>query len=115
MNKIIEMIELYGNNINIPWFWIQCKTFVEKQLKGGVGHRQSRFQAADLKYDYDDVIFSMVFAYINAEAHNRFEPRRISESKSQKVMVRYVQNRDTNFVMTKAQVNEKGEVVKYLR
>jgi len=115
MNKIIEMIELYANNINVPWFWIQCKTFVEKELKGAVGHRQSRFQAADLKYDYDDVIFSMVFAYINAEAHSRFEPRKISEVKSRKVTTRYVQNRDTGWQMKLAQVNEKGEVVKYMK
>jgi hypothetical protein len=114
MNKIIEMIELYANNINVPWFWIQCKTFVEKELKGGVGHRQSRFQAADLKYDYDDVIFSMVFAYINAEAHNRFEPRKISEAKSKKVFTRYVQTRETGFQLKKAQVNENGEVLKYI-
>ncbi len=88
---------------------------MEKEIKGAVGHRQSRFQAADLKYDYDDVIFSMVFAYINAEAHSRFEPRQISHVKSKRVTTKYVQNRDTGFAMKLAQVNEKGEVVKYLK
>tara|TARA_R100000995_G_scaffold84922_1_gene65891 strand:- start:14785 stop:16809 length:2025 start_codon:yes stop_codon:yes gene_type:complete len=113
-NRIIEMIELYADNIYIPWFWIQCKTFVEKSLKGTTSHRQSRFQAADLKFDFDDVIFSITYAYINADAHNRFEPRKISGAKSNKVFTKYVQNRETNFQMRLAQVNDKGEVVKYL-
>jgi len=112
-NKIIEMIDVYAKNIYILWFWLQCKTFVEKPLKGNNLLRHSRYQAADLKYDYDDVIFSTVFSYICAEAFGRFEPQEISKSKSSSRMKRYVQNRETNWKLKLAEVDENGKVLRY--
>ena len=109
------MMESYSSNIFIPWIFLQLKTFVEKDLKSTTG-RQTRFQAADMRYDHDDVIFSAVFAYINAKAHSKYEPEVISGEKTKKFEVRRVQNRTTNFELRKAKVNiSTNEVVRYLQ
>lgn len=113
-NKIIELIDLYSENIYILWFWLQCKTFVEKSLKSTNTVRQSRYQAADLKYDYDDVIFSVDFSYICSEAFSRYEPREISTAIAKKKHRRYVQNRDTNWKLRLAEVDDNGKVLKYI-
>ena len=114
-NKIIEMIDAYAENIFIPWFFFQLKTFVQKDLKGSATHRQTRFQAADLKYDYDDGIFSLGFAYINAQAHSRYEPKMINEVQQQTRKIKYVQNSETGWKLRLAEVNEKGKIIRYIR
>lgn len=115
MAKMEELIECFGDNIDIPWFWIQAKTFVEKDLKSSNTHRQTRYQAADPRYDYDDVLFSGVIAYINAVSHARFEPVNMaSQNAGKKTHVRYVQNHATNYRQRRALVNDLGEVVKYM-
>lgn len=114
-NKIIELIDLYSENIYILWFWLQCKTFVEKPLNTQNQLRQSRFQAADLKYDYDDVIFGIDFSYICSEAFSRFEPREIQSSTGKKIRRMYVQNSDTNWKTKLAEVDENGKVLRYIR
>jgi hypothetical protein len=113
-NKIIEMVDAYAPNIFIPWFFEQLKTFVEKELKGSQSHRQTRFQAADLKYDYDDGIFSMAFAYINAQAHSRFEPRRVDAEEESTRQIRLVQSAETQWRLKRALVNSNGKVIRYL-
>jgi hypothetical protein len=113
--KMEEMAESYADNINIPWVWNQFKTFVEKDLKSTNSHRQTRYQAADLRYDYDDCLFSADFAYINALSHARHEPVNIaSEMSGRKVFTRYVQSHETGYRMKLAQVDEKGRIVKIL-
>lgn len=113
-NNIIEMIESYADNIYIPWLFLQLKTFVEKDLSSQSG-RQTRYQAADMRYDYDDAIFSSVFAYINAKIHSRYDPEKLDETTEKKNEVRWVQTRDSNFKLVKALVNKKtGKVVRYL-
>jgi hypothetical protein len=114
-NKIIEMVDAYAPNIFIPWFFEQLKTFVEKDLKGAQSHRQTRFQAADLKYDYDDGIFSMVFAYINAQSHSRFIPRRVDEEEMVTRQIKYVQNEKTGWKLRLAEVNSKGKIIRFIR
>jgi hypothetical protein len=113
-NKIIEMTDSYAGNIFIPWFFIQLKTFVEKDLRSANTHRQTRFQAADLKYNYDDVIFSMVFAYINAQSHSRYEPRRVDEQEEGKRLTRFVQSAETGWKLRLAQVDKNGKVLRYM-
>ena len=113
-NRIIEMIDVHHKNIFILWFWLQCKTFVEKPLKGNSLVRQSRFQAADLKYDYDDVIFSTVFSNICATAFERYEPKEIFNPNGIRKHRRYVQNRETNFKLRLAEVDGNGKVLRYI-
>lgn len=113
-NKIIEMVDAYADNIFIPWFWTQLKTFVEKDLRSGNTQRQTRYQASDLKYDFDDVIFSMVLSYINAQSHSKYEPRQIDAAEQKTKNVRYVQNQETGWRMKLAEVDGKGKVIKYI-
>jgi hypothetical protein len=114
--KAEEMLDAYGDRIDIPWLWEQLKTFVEKDLRSQNSHRQTRYQAADARYDYDDAIFAITFAYINAISHAKYEPENIkSEGLDKKVTVRYVQSKETNFRMKLARVDAKtGKVLKIL-
>ena len=111
--KIEELIDAYSENIDIPWFWEQLKTFVEKDLKQGQGHRQTRYQAADMRYNYDDIIFAIAFAYINAISHAKKEPMNIrSENLKQKVEKRYMCNAQTGFRKILCDVDSSGRIVK---
>ena len=113
--KTEEMLEGYGDQIDVPWLWEQLKTFVEKDLKSQSSHRQTRYQAADFRYDYDDAIFAITFAYINAQAHAKYEPENIKrDGQDQQTIRRYVQNKETNFRKRLAVVDMSGKVVKYI-
>ena len=116
ISKLEELLDAYADRIDVPWFWEQLKTFVEKDLKSQTSHRQTRYQAADPRYDYDDSIFSIVFSYINAVAHAKYEPENIKNIDQQKnVTVRYVQSKETNYRMKLARVDSKtGKIVKIL-
>lgn len=114
--KVEEMIDAYGINIDVPWIWEQLKTFVEKDLKSSTSHRQTRYQAADTRYDYDDAIFAIGFAYINAQAHARYEPENIkSQDKETHVVTKYIQSKETNYRMKLAKVDKRtGRILKIL-
>lgn len=114
--KLEELLEAYMYNIDIPWFWEQLKTFVEKDLKSTTSHRQTRYQAADPRYDYDDSIFAITFAYINSIAHARYEPENVkAEGGLPNVEIRFVQNKETNYRIKKARVDKTtGKVLKIL-
>lgn len=114
--KTEEFLDAYGDRIDVPWLWEQLKTFVEKDLKSQNASRQTRYQASDLRYDYDDVIFSITYAYINAVAHAKYEPENISgESEGKQVYVRYVQSKETNYRMRLARVDKNGKVLKIIK
>ena len=114
--KTEEMVDTYANSIDIPWIWEQLKTFVEKDLKSSNSHRQTRYQAADTRYDYDDAIFSITFAYINAQSHSRYEPENVKTmSGKNKVITRYVQSKETNYRMKLARVDkDTGKILKII-
>lgn len=114
--KTEEMLDAYSENIDVPWLWEQLKTFVEKDLKSQNSHRQTRYQAADTRYDYDDAIFAITFAYINALAHVRYEPQNIkTNSADSQVITKYVQSKETNFRMKLARVDKNtGKILKIL-
>jgi len=116
INKLIEMIESHVDNIYIPWFFIQLKTFIEKDLSGVSSGRETRYQAADLRYDFDDVIFAMVFAYINAECNQQHFPKFLGESNpiAKKRKMRYVQDSRTNWQQRLAEVDDEGKVIRYV-
>jgi len=114
--KTEEMLDAYSENIDVPWLWEQLKTFVEKDLKSQNSHRQTRYQAADTRYDYDDAIFAITFAYINALAHVRYEPQNIkTNSSDSQVITKYVQTKETNYRMKLARVDKNtGKILKIL-
>jgi hypothetical protein len=114
--KAEEMIDAYGVNIDVPWIWEQLKTFVEKDLKSSTSHRQTRYQAADTRYDYDDAIFAITFAYINAQSHAKYEPENIrGESGEKYIVMRYVQSKETEYRMKLARVDARtGKILKIM-
>lgn len=113
--KMEEVFESYGDGINVVWIWEQLKTFVEKDLASTNTHRQTRYQAADTRYNYDDCLFSLVFAYINAVSHAKLEPVNMANADNgKKILTRYVQNHETNYRQRLAQVDEIGKVLKYI-
>jgi hypothetical protein len=115
LGKMQEMVDCHAANLDIPWLWKQFETFVEKDLNSASTHRQTRYQAADMRYDYDDVLFGTTFAYINAMSHAKYEPTNLNDDSLQrKVFTRRVQNRQTNFVPKMAEVDEKGNIIRIL-
>lgn len=120
ITKLTEMIDVYGDNIHAMPFWVQLKTFVEKSLvpKSGTMQQQtqrlSRYQAADLSRDYDDIIFAITFAYINSLAHDRIDPKEDArEGGGEKLQLRYVMNAQTGYAQRLAYVNSKGKIVRF--
>ena len=108
INKVIEMLGSYCGHIHIREFFTQLKTFVEKSTPSG----KTRYQAQDLKYYYDDVIFAIVYAYLAAECYAHLVPRTISEQKKrQKTKSRYVRTAD--FGLRIAETNKKGRIKRY--
>ena len=115
LGKMQEMVDCHAANLDIPWLWKQFETFVEKDLNSASTHRQTRYQAADMRYDYDDVLFSTTFAYINAMSHAKYEPTNLNDDSLQrKVFTRRVQNRQTNFIPKMAEVDERGNIIRIL-
>lgn len=117
IQHLMELLDLYIDNIYIPWFFLQCKTFIEKDLKsGGTNLRNTRFQAADLRYDYDDVLFAVTFAYINAMSNTKYEPRELSTQViKKKNQLKYVCGPETNFNTYLSEVNSKGRTIRRLK
>ena len=109
------MLDAFGDQIDIPWFWEQLKTFTEKDLKSTTSHRQTRYQASDLRYDYDDAIFSIAFAYINSLCYSQNEPENVKNGRgTEQTFRRYVQNKQTNYRKKLAVVNKKGEILRII-
>lgn len=115
INKMEEMLEAFGDQIDVPWFWEQLKTFVEKDLRSSTSHRQTRYQAADLRYDYDDCIFAVAFAYINSLCYSKYDPENVKDgNREQQTFRRYVQSKETNYRKRLALVNKRGEILKII-
>ena len=116
INKMMEMLDAHADNIYITWLFIQLKTFIEKDLSGANSHRETRYQAADLRYDFDDVIFSMVFAYINAECNQRYYPQYVGQEAMAKTKkkTKYIQDARTNFQMRLAEVDDDGKLIRFV-
>lgn len=108
--ELEELLQLYMDRIEVSWFWEQLKSFVQKDLSNG----NTRYQADDLKYHYDDIIFAIIFAYICAKAFERAMPKKVNESVGGKITTRTIMNASTNWQPRLAQVDSFGKVVKWL-
>ena len=56
----------------------------------------------------------MGFAYINAQAHQRYEPQKIDAIKETIRRQRYVQNAQTGWRMRLAEVDGSGKIIRYI-
>lgn len=63
VNRLHEMIQSFGENIYMPVFWEQLKTFVCEVSNTG----KNMWGPANRKYFRDDTLFSSVYAYICGE------------------------------------------------
>lgn len=124
INYLTQLLDGYSDNIDLLHFWVQMKTFVEKPLIGknatsvaNVTGRLSRYQAADLKRDYDDLIFACTYAYMNAQAHVRFTPKNLSEHSGtgKKAIIKYVQDGRTSWNKRLCEVSPEGKILRFIK
>jgi len=116
ISKLQELLEAHGKAIDVPWLWEQLKTFIEKDLKNSQTHRQTRYQAADLRFDYDDAIFSILISYINRISHMRKEPINVKkETETKKASRRYMQNAQTGWRMKLCEVDSHGKILRIIK
>lgn len=109
--ELEELLNLHIDRVELFWFWEQLKSFVQKDLSNG----QTRYQADDLKYHYDDMIFSITFAYICSKAFERSQPKRVNEiSGAGKITTKMVMNAQTNWTPKLAQVDSNGNILKFV-
>jgi len=57
----------------------------------------------------------MVFAYINAQSHSRYEPKLINEARKETRKIKYVQNSETGWKLRLAEVDGRGKIIRYIR
>ena len=69
-----------------------------------------------LRYDFDDSIFAIVFAYINAECNSQFYPKKVSGTNKgkKKKNVKFIQDSRTNFQLRLAELDENGKIIRYV-
>lgn len=117
-NKTIEMLDLYANKNDVLWFWLQTKTFVEKTLAGQQQIRQTRYQASDTRYDYDDVIYSETLSYICTDTFMKHEP--VDEGidakgeRKKKPRKKFIQDERTGWEKRLCEVDGEGKLLRFV-
>ena len=100
LNKLQEMLEVYGDNIFIDDFWIQLKTFVRKVTSSG----NETFRVENPKYYHDDVIDSVVYAYICGQSFAHLTPLEPDVTTKKKVKNKYAYDDNFNLVFKKSMI-----------
>jgi hypothetical protein len=105
INKAIEMLGGFADNINIMEFFHQLRTFEEKITPKG----NATWQARDKRFDKDDTIYSSTYAYIAACCYPGYLPKKIGEEEINKPIIkRYM---DDNGNIRLGQFNSKGDLI----
>ena len=97
LNKLQELLEVYGKDIYIEEFFIQLKTYVRKTSREG----HESFKVENAKYYYDDVIDSIVYAYICGQSFAHLNPIEPHANKARKVKMRYYYDQNFNLQIRK--------------
>lgn len=100
LNKLQEMLEVYGENIFIEEFWIQLKTYVRKMSSSG----NESFKIENSKYYYDDVIDAVVYSYICGQSFSHLTPIEPEAKRARKVKYRYSYDGNFNLQLKKVLV-----------
>lgn len=108
VHSIQSMLGAYSKNIYIVEFFEQLKTFVEKNLPSG----RTRYQAKDLKYWRDDIIFSAVYSYICAQCFKNYKPKKIDYDEKNEPTRRF--DYDENFNLRLAEFSRDGKRIRFL-
>lgn len=88
INYTFELYDTYGQNFWIPELWKQQETFIKKETKQQNGFKV-KYQARNVKMDYDDVIFSATFAYICCRCFPRRMPVLLAHKEAVSEVRRY--------------------------
>ncbi len=97
LNKLQELLEVYGKDIYIEEFFIQLKTYVRKTSREG----HESFKVENAKYYYDDVIDAITYAYICAQSFAHLNPVEPEANKARKVKMRYYYDDNFNLQIKK--------------
>ena len=97
LNKLQELLEVYGKNIFIEEFFIQLKTYVRKTSREG----HESFKVENAKYYYDDVIDAVTYAYICAQSFAHLNPVEPEANKARNVKHRYYYDDNYNLCIKK--------------
>ena len=100
LNKLQELLEVYGKDIYIEEFFIQLKTYVRKTSREG----HESFKVENAKYYYDDVIDAVTYAYICAQSFAHLNPVEPEANKARKVKMRYYYDSNFNLQIKKVLV-----------
>jgi len=100
LNKLQELLEVYGSNIFIEEFFIQLKTYVRKTSREG----HESFKVENAKYYYDDVIDAVTYAYICAQSFAHLNPVEPEANKARNVKHRYYLDDNYNLCIKKTLV-----------
>jgi len=104
IDELIEMLDIYANDISIPQLFRQLKNFSEKELTNG----KVRYQAEDLNFHKDDIIFACAFAYIcwKCFPNRRVEQPDGAPKKKMHTKLTY----DSSWNLVRSVVDENGRV-----
>lgn len=92
VDKLFELLTAYGERIFIRRVFEQLKTFVCKETEQG----NTTWGPVDRKYYKDDVLWAMVYAYINRQAFSHLIPTKTLQE-SHTSTVEYQLYRDSNW------------------
>ncbi len=97
IDKMRECVKTYYKNIYFEVIFKQLDTFVQKQTA-----KTETWEALDKIAYFDDALFALTFAYINAEfCYDHKMPKKIEESERQMNRVRYVLKRKSDGTLTR--------------
>jgi hypothetical protein len=97
IHKLQEMLETFGNQIDIEELWIQLKTFVRKTTSAG----NEVFKVENAKFYHDDVIDAVVYSYICAQSFAHLTPVNTTDSKKKKYIHRYELDENYNLSLNR--------------
>lgn len=104
VNRLHEMIQSFGENIYIPIFWEQLKTFVCEVSNTG----KNMWGPANRKYFRDDTLFSSVYSYICGElCFPELVPENTADNHKKAEVIRYelVYDKDYNLIRVPVRKN----------
>lgn len=74
--KLLELIELHGENINVEEFWHQLKTYVKFDYRPSASNTMATYSAYKVenpRYDFDDVIDAILYSSICFNSYEYLE------------------------------------------
>lgn len=105
VNRLHEMIQSFGENIFIPTFWEQLKTFVCEVSATG----KNMWGPANRKFFKDDTLFSSVYSYICGElCYPELVPTNIEEDYKKVDIIKYELVYDANYNLVRVPVRQKN-------